>query len=71
MQQPHWLTEKEERELRRTQRVQSDQEFVKDPTVQFGDLWYFYDETWSSLFGPFSNRKECREAMVKYAKSLK
>ena len=35
-----------------------------------GPGWYFWDETWCTLHGPFSTFKECRAALKAYAETL-
>jgi hypothetical protein len=32
--------------------------------------WYFWDEIWCNLHGPFSTFEECSEALKNYAKAL-
>ena len=34
------------------------------------DKYYFADELWSSLIGPYDTEKACREAMNLYADNL-
>ena len=35
-----------------------------------GPGWYFYDETWTGLHGPFSSLGECRAALAVYAREV-
>jgi hypothetical protein len=35
-----------------------------------GPGWYFYDETWANLHGPFATYEECQETLRDYALSL-
>jgi hypothetical protein len=32
--------------------------------------WYFWNETWNDLHGPFRNKKQAEDALVEYAKTL-
>lgn len=35
-----------------------------------GPGWYFYEETWAYVHGPYKSREEASEACNEYAKSL-
>lgn len=35
-----------------------------------GPGWYFFDETWSNVHGPFGTLEECKEALSNYAKQI-
>lgn len=35
-----------------------------------GSGWYFWDETWDNLHGPFSTIEDARESLTNYAKTL-
>ena len=35
-----------------------------------GEGFYFWDETWTCLFGPFDTQEQCLEACKKYARDL-
>jgi hypothetical protein len=28
--------------------------------------WYFYDETWVKLYGPYSTEQKCRDSLCQY-----
>ena len=33
--------------------------------------WYFWDETWSSAYGPFETEDDCRDALLIYSSTLR
>jgi hypothetical protein len=33
--------------------------------------WYFWDETWTNLCGPYKTKKEASEKLDKYVETLK
>lgn len=35
-----------------------------------GPGWYFWDETWTVLHGPFNTQRETIEALAEYAENL-
>ncbi len=35
-----------------------------------GSGWYFYDECWIKLYGPFQSKLECDGALINYANTL-
>lgn len=39
---------------------------VSDPVVCLKDGWYFYDETWSDLYGPYKNREHADRELWRY-----
>lgn len=39
-----------------------------DPVRQYELGWYFYDETWADMYGPFPTESEARESLDRYAK---
>ena len=39
---------------------------VRGPT----DLFYFYDEHWCNISGPYYTEEDCREALRRYARQL-
>ncbi len=38
-----------------------------DPLCQDIDGWYFWDETWTTVYGPYKTEKEAEEALRDYA----
>ena len=64
---PHWLTKEECAALGE---LKSKPEHEGDPTACFDNLWYFFDESWNRIKGPFKTRKSCRSACKRYAKTL-
>lgn len=40
------------------------------PLVQYYEKWYVWDETWSTLFGPFDTKDEGWEVWAKYCELL-
>jgi len=63
MAKPHWLTEKECKEL-------GDAEEKCGPLLRYSDQWYYSDETWSELCGPFTTKEEANEGCKEYARQL-
>lgn len=43
---------------------------VHKPVHEHDGSWFFYDETWSDRYGPYSSEKEAEEACSRYAKTL-
>lgn len=39
-----------------------------DPVVKHGTWWYWYDETWTAMFGPYVEESHARAALDKYVK---
>lgn len=37
-----------------------------DPIFELNGLWYFWDETWSTSFGPFDSKVTAREKLFEY-----
>ena len=35
-----------------------------------GPGWYFWDNTWTKIYGPFNSKRECLEKLAKYTKTL-
>lgn len=35
-----------------------------------GAGWYFWDETWTHITGPYPSHQECRKACEDYARNL-
>jgi len=33
-------------------------------------LWFFWNETWNIIYGPFTSRDKASKASVKYAETL-
>jgi hypothetical protein len=64
---PHWLNEDE---MKKLGKEQSGWEGPSKCLVKYNKLWYFYDETWSNLFGPFKEKDSATEAVMLYSKSL-
>ena len=64
---PHRLSEEEAGELGGGEK----QENHQDPVVQRIGKWYFHNEVWSELYGPFETREEANETLDKYAKHLR
>jgi len=65
---PHWLEEGEEKELGR---AVSDPRHKGDPVRKFSNgYWYFYDEVWAALHGPYVSQSDCDTACTNYAQTL-
>lgn len=41
-----------------------------DPLRRRGDEFWFFDETWSDLYGPYASFHEADAALSEYAKTL-
>jgi hypothetical protein len=41
-----------------------------DPIIEKNGKWYFYDETWSELFGPYNSEMEAFRHLLQYAKYI-
>lgn len=65
---PHWLTAKEEKLL--GSGVFPLKHKGNSSVVKFGSLYYFFDETKSSLFGPFIDVKNALESLERYTRYL-
>lgn len=67
----HWLTNQELENLN-LKAITCDngtgwpEPIQKDQNGKF----YFDDECWAYVFGPFETEKECRNALIEYAKTL-
>lgn len=44
--------------------------FMQDPIIQRDDGWFFYDETWGNVIGPFKNRGAAVFGLKQYVKGL-
>jgi len=62
---PHWLSDEEMMTLGEPQ---SNRQYKSDPTIQYCGLWFFFDEIWTSLHGPYNTRDEARAGATKYAR---
>jgi hypothetical protein len=40
------------------------------PLSKYAGKWYFYDETYSEMYGPFDEKEDARKACESYAKTL-
>lgn len=64
---PHWLTAEEQRW------VITKPGFSKDgnPVICGDDnMWYFFDETWTEVYGPYQTQEEANEGCSRYASTL-
>lgn len=61
---PHWLSE-EEMSL-----LPDDQKVLSDSTTQLNGKWYFYNETYSQLCGPYQTREDAQKAQEEYEDTL-
>ena len=43
---------------------------TRNPVIKKEDGWYFFDETWSFLEGPYPSEKIAREELKNYAQHL-
>ena len=43
---------------------------AKDPIVYQDGQWFFINETWTDLHGPFASRQEAEEMLCKYLEWL-
>lgn len=41
-----------------------------DPLVEHEGMWYFYDETWSVLYGPYSSRASANCGLMNYLEEM-
>lgn len=41
-----------------------------DPVFKEEGMWYFYDETWSNVHGPFETEDDARKAVIAYVNYL-
>lgn len=65
---PHWLSEEEIAEL-----IIGSTSFLPlspDPTIEMNGKWYFYDENYDRLNGPYNTRKEAQEKQEEYEDTL-
>jgi len=37
---------------------------------QYKDKWYFWNEVWSDIYGPFDSRKEAKEKLEIYCENF-
>jgi hypothetical protein len=44
--------------------------FMQDPIIERDDGWFFYDETWGNLIGPFKNRGAAVFGLKQYVRGL-
>lgn len=61
--QPHWLTEEECKQFK----------CILDhdgPIFCFDYMWYFYDEVWADLHGPYITKEQAKAACLKYLKTI-
>ena len=44
---------------------------TSDPVYQALDgMWYFWNEIWSNMYGPYDTEQEARKACIEYARRL-
>jgi hypothetical protein len=68
MSNPRWLKFPDDYIDTELEKVSEDR---ADPVYRDGlGRFYFSDEVWCNLFGPFNTQKECREELNKYAERL-
>jgi len=41
-----------------------------DPIHEKNGKWYFYDESWSEVWGPFETHEEAEHELAKYLEKL-
>jgi hypothetical protein len=41
-----------------------------DPVFESGGWYFFWNETWSDMCGPYASEEEARTALHRYAESL-
>jgi len=64
---PHWLTGEEQDALGENTYVSENN---SDPLACYNGKWYFCDETWANMYGPFETKDECAAEVIKYARCL-
>ena len=42
-----------------------------DPVFEQSGIWWFYDETWTNVDGPFANEADARKACKEYEKRMR
>ena len=49
-----------------------DSDHADDPVYYIAETkeWWFFDETWSNVSGPYVSEAECREALTLYGKTM-
>lgn len=61
---PHWLSDEE------MSKLPGDQKILSDATTKLNGKWYFYNETYSQLKGPYQTREDAQKAQEKYENTL-
>jgi hypothetical protein len=64
----NWLNEEEACKL--TENSSYKPKYLGDPLACFEGKWYFYNETWSDLCGPYLSEIECIQACIEYSKTI-
>lgn len=44
--------------------------FMQDPIIERDDGWFFYDETWGNVIGPFKSRGAAVFGLKQYVRGL-
>lgn len=34
------------------------------------DGWYFWDESWTNVYGPYETEVQCRQNLIRYCKKM-
>lgn len=45
-------------------------DFSRDPVFAGGEFWYFWDETWSTNYGPYDSEAQARSELRLYCHYL-
>lgn len=77
---PHWLSEEEIQKIgkRLTEIEVLERPWTElnakaeeaNPVMQYESGWYFWDETWGNVFGPFETEEDATRASMQYVKGL-
>lgn len=67
---PRWLTEDEMRKLGEAIFMAEEIVLMDNPVLEYKSGWYFWDETWSRVCGPYDDYDLASRACFEYAQSL-
>lgn len=70
MNKPHWLTVEEMRSLPPEDFSAYPNHQPQDPLIKHGDHWYFWNELYLDLHGPYSTQDEAHAALEDYRSFL-
>jgi len=67
---PHWLTKEEVADLMIESKGFLTFHCGPDATTKMNNKWYFYNETYSELCGPYQTREDAQKAQEEYEDTL-